>query len=620
MHGAREVTNGLWPWLRGLPLWVHLVGASLLVQTVVLGVVYVGQVRLINSAILDLAKVHAAQTTPLLASALSNAMAQRDYASAQAILNESVSADGIASITIIDATARQIAHAPPGQGIGAGETFETVVPLTISGQSLGQAKVRFSLSAINALYDKLLVRRLIMVSISLLVAVVGFSVVTYFIIRPLNRLTEASRALASGTLVEDPGAVIGAEIAVLQRSFTETSLAIREQVTALEAARKLAEQASQAKSEFLGKVSHEIRTPMNGVMGMIDVLRDTKLDAQQKELADIAYSSSESLMAIINDILDFSKIEAGKLQLEFRPFALKSTLVSVTQLFSGSASRKGLSLELDIAADLPEFTQGDALRFRQVLSNLVGNAIKFTERGAVTVSAWSQQGGRELAVRVADTGIGIEPAALATIFDPFVQADNSNARRFGGTGLGLSIVKNLAEAMGGGISVASTPAKGSTFTLRLPLAAAPAPALVSEPAIAALLPLQGMRVLLVEDNEINRRLAEYILDKFGCVRESAIHGKEALAKLETASFDVVLMDCQMPVMDGFEATAAIREREQRTGAPRIPIIAVTANAAESDRELCLAHGMDDYLSKPYTVAALNGVLTKALVRTVPRKY
>jgi PAS domain S-box-containing protein len=528
---------------------------------------------------------------------------------------------------------------------------------------------------------------------------------------------------------------------------------------ALRKAKEAAEAASVAKSQFLANMSHEIRTPMNGVLGMAELLLNTSLTDKQRHLTDSVHRSGTALLSIINSILDFSKVEAGKLELEQVEFELRETIEEAVDLFADPAERKGVDLTCFLPAEIPDRAIGDPARLRQVLLNLVGNAVKFTRRGEVTV--WLHllaQDARTLTLKcaVTDTGIGINPQAQAGLFTPFSQADGSTTRQFGGTGLGLAIVKQLVQLMGGEVGIASTPGQGSTFWFTVQLGYAepqdgnqPAhdqflrglrvlivddnptnlfvlnahltawgaevisadsgaaalerltqsvhtptpidlaildlhmpdmdglmlahairatPALhrvdllalssgepqphkqsaepfnfvawlqkpirqsmlrtclrgyrqgyVAAPAIGggeALTPAAlGGRVLLVEDNPVNREVAIGLLELLGCHVDSAEDGRQALEVSATSAYDLIFMDCQMPIMDGFTATARIRERERQTQAAHTPIIALTANAMDGDRDRCLAAGMDDYLSKPFTQDQMREMLSRWLSQT-----
>ena len=377
-----------------------------------------------------------------------------------------------------------------------------------------------------------------------------------------------------------------------------------------------AEAANRAKSEFLANMSHEIRTPMNGIIGMTHLALDAATEQERREYLGIVKSSADSLLAIINDILDFSKIEAGRLDIEETDFALRQTLREALLSLDHRATEKGLALQVVVAPAVPDAVRGDPTRLRQVIINLVANAIKFTERGSVTlrVAAEPQASGeRQLVFAVTDTGIGIPPESLAGIFEAFTQADSSTTRKYGGTGLGLTITRRLVGLMGGALSVQSELGRGSTFSFTLPLhlAASPVSAAKASPGAGGG-PVSGsqrLNVLLVEDNRVNQMLAIRLLEKWGHTVKLAENGQQALQAVERGElFDVVLMDMQMPVMDGLEATRQIRMHEAGHHLPRVPIVAMTANAMQGDRERCIEAGMDDYVSKPINPAELSDKL------------
>jgi CheY-like chemotaxis protein len=380
---------------------------------------------------------------------------------------------------------------------------------------------------------------------------------------------------------------------------------------------RAAEAANDAKSAFLATMSHEIRTPLNGILGMAQAMRVERLTDAQRDQLDVIRQSGEALLAILNDVLDLSKIEAGKLELETIEFSLDDLVMGAQSAFTAIANRKGLSFGLALG-DAAGRYRGDPTRLRQILYNLISNAVKFTECGEVRVSAGYDRG--ELRIAVRDTGIGITPEAASRIFEPFIQADSATVRRHGGTGLGLSICRQLAELMGGGMSVESRPGEGATFTLTAPLArvASDETAITSaqqaggEPEAAPLPPALSLRILAAEDNPTNRLVLKTILHQVGLHPRFAEDGMQAVEAWRAGEFDLILMDVQMPQLSGVEATRRIRAAEMTAGRSRVPIVGLTANAMSHQLEEYRAAGMDDVLTKPIELPKLIGVLQRFL--------
>ncbi len=428
--------------------------------------------------------------------------------------------------------------------------------------------------------------------------------------------------LSSGRALRDddgrPIRVLGTHVDLTEQKALEERLRIAE--AEQREAREAAEAANRAKSVFLANMSHEIRTPMNGVLGMLQLLQDSEPTPEQAALIDTAERSAVWLLQIIGDILDLSKVEAGKLELERAPFDLREAIRDVTELLRVRAVEDGLDLEVRVGDEIPRQVLGDIARFRQVLLNLLGNALKFTKEGAVTVEASSrplEKNRVEFDLRVRDTGIGIPEEVLPRLFAPFSQADSSTTRQFGGTGLGLAISRHLVELMGGAITVTSEPGIGSEFRVQLPFTAAaesPDTAYAVSPSPHVDDGLLHGHVLVVEDNPIGQRVATMLLQKLGLTSDVAANGRLAVEAWERCSYDLVLMDCQMPVMDGFEATRVLRQLESDSPLRErpTPIIALTANVQPSDVQACLDAGMDAYLAKPVRRDALREAVAKWL--------
>ncbi len=568
---------------------------------------------------------------------LQNALVAGDLAVVQQTFDQLIHEESLHRVALLDPVSRLVIvesiDAPGGNGAAAARAtpprWFAALPgveardlfeesrIELAGTDYGTLRVEMSNAPLQARLWTVVERFFMLGGIGLLLIVAALGVALRQGLAPLKLLTQGARRMEGGDLQARIPPIPIPEIAVVGEAFNDMASRVLAREADLKEAHALADGAARAKAAFLATMSHEIRTPMNGIIGLTDLTLLTPLSNEQRGYLQLVKSSADNLLVILNDILDYSKIDAGKLTLEAVPVNPREMAPQILALFASRANDRGIALRSELDPRLPERLIADPVRLRQILSNLISNAVKFTERGHVLLRIERLDGDEAQArvrFEVEDTGIGIAPDKLRHVLEPFTQADDSITRLYGGTGLGLAICTNLIRLMGGELTVVSTPGAGSRFgfTLSLPLA----PAAVAEtPARAPAPAPQGdgtRRILAAEDSPVNQALIRAILGKSGYGFVIVDDGQAAVDACAAERYDLILMDMQMPHLDGLAATACIREAEARAGGRRIPIVALTANAFEEDRERCLKAGMDDFLAKPFHKDALLEIIRRHL--------
>jgi len=636
-----------------IPFRFKLFAAGAFALLVTTGVHTFIQVALVEEALTRQVVERAEAERPFFRASIASLLVTRDYATIADVFRESAATNGLAHLALVDARGQTVAcegwdpdhHGLPLEsdepvaGPDGSLRLPFAIPIEYAGQNLGTLYYGVSWAPIEAARAEILRRGVIVGGVSLVVALMMMEWLHALLMRPLARLREASEAIRKGAFDVSLPPTGGNDIGRVTESFRFMASEIAARIRALEAseaaqrdlleearlresqladARDRAEAAARAKARFLATMSHEIRTPLNGVLGLSSVLLDRHFDPEQRRLVQLIQDSGEQLLGIVNDVLDYSKLDADRLVLERGEFEPARLTRDTVDGFRARAAAKNLAIGCEVAPGVAERFAGDALRVRQILDNLVGNAIKFTAHGRIDVSLRMLDDPRaSLEWRVADTGIGIPPERLGELFQDFMQVDSTTARRFGGTGLGLAICRRLVRLMGGEIAVESEPGRGSAFTVRLPTRAVGAAAVAAPvPAVRAVPALprrgSGLYVLAAEDNEINRYVIEKLLHGMGHDVVFAADGAEAVDLAGRLRFDVVLMDIQMPTVDGI--TAAGRIRAMEGAGAQVPIIALTAHAMAGDRESYLKAGMDDYVAKPIDPDELAQALARATRR------